>query len=106
MDTITTVAAASSPAVALTETATESFVNDKNLTADEKKMMKRVEMLVRIIAAILGVFAFSLSWQCNRDTPTFLRIVYATVAFFMGGTYLLYYFFFRGECGLLLSQEK
>lgn len=105
MDTVTTVATASSPAVALAQTATESFFAT-DLTPEEKKMMKRAEMLARIIAAIFGVYAFSLSWQCNRDTPTFLRIVYATVAFFMGGTYLVYYFFFRGECGLLLPQEK
>lgn len=48
--------------------------------------MNFIQILVSILAAVL-------SWQCNKNQPIFLRIVYALIAAIFGWVYLIYYAF-------------
>ena len=99
------------PGMTLLSNSAEYFKDDKKkdkkkieLTPEELDMLLKIDRFAYVISLIVGIYAFSLSWQCNNNVPTFLRIVYAVFAFWFGLVYLLYYFLFRGECQLDLKQ--
>lgn len=48
-----------------------------------------------VISIAISAFAAYLSWECNRNTHTVLRVVYAVLAFIFGLFYLIYYAIYR-----------
>lgn len=57
---------------------------------------------VFIFSLVMSIFSIYLSWTCNSNAPTFLRVIYAFFAWFFGVFYLIFYFFYNylgKQCG-------
>ena len=67
-----------------------SLVNDK-ITGKENFGGRGIFSLLSTL--ILGIPAAYLSWQCNKNSDTWKRVLFAVLSFIFGGWYLLYYFF-------------
>jgi len=48
-----------------------------------------------IIRIILSVIAIYLSWDCNKNSGIFMKIILAIVAFLFSEIYILYYAVYR-----------
>jgi hypothetical protein len=58
----------------------------------------------KILGQLVGLYAAYLSWVCNAELSTGMRVFWALIAYFFGFIYLIYFFAYKK--GLCSSGSK
>jgi hypothetical protein len=66
-----------------------------NNTKPEPKNKSSGKMIYIVVHLIIGVIAVYLSWNCNHNETTLMRVLYAFVAYIFSVLYIVYYLIYH-----------
>ena len=61
----------------------------------DNRSYKIKKYILGFLNLILAVIAGYLCWNCNTNTPIWLKIIYTIIAVIFSGIYMLYYLIYR-----------
>ena len=78
----------------------------EGLYGPEDNELNRYDVLVALVSILISIFAAYLSWTCNKNVGTGMRVIYAFFAYMFGLTYLILFAIFRqGECKKVINDS-
>jgi hypothetical protein len=64
---------------------------------DQLKDLTAADITLLLISLAFSIIAARLSWSCSNKYNTFFRVLFASLAFFFGETYIILFFVFRAD---------
>jgi len=63
---------------------------------DERRYINQVggSTFNRLLYLLVGMVAGYLSWACNKNQHTLIRVIYSLIAYFFNYFYLVFYFLY------------